>query len=973
MNTKRLKNSDYIEGLIGYILDIKPYHSKLTEVIEEYHFDDDLNVEILDQHRIQIKLSSIWCTEYYSDGNRVLYRLPAPVVRPRYDSDDSHNLYDGVIDHDSEVINLSNTHSTYHVPDNDGEKWVKVNNSPKIEGLDYYVSRGIFSLEMRTELGERQWMEKIHYDSGFSWWKAFTPWNNTPNWAPGPHGGIAVNPSAPNEIWSFIKINPISYTRPIFVTGQLGIDDHYYWGYDLANYDSGGDDIDCVTDGPDNDNYYVSGGYNAGELYDDRRHCFDLVNLNFTLVDNDAPSEIWTVMAISPTTFSVVGSVSGPTANATLNVPYNNGIISFTISTTNPLFQAIPGLDIFYFTVVNPAPFITLHPIVFWNCPAQSWTITAISATEFSVVGSVSGIQPNAYVNQTYNNGLISFTIYSGDYVFEPGEFYTFYTIDPRPSYLIHGSISGMQKPASIGVPYNNGLIAFTLKEPEYFLNGSIVTTYNVPLLLNGLANISFLKKPRFDAISEIIKLRVLTPTTISVESSVRGMLKGATLNVPYYDDYISFEISGTLIPGQTHSFEILTHKYDLYYGKHKVIFGNTVFSGSDVISIDSVVHNLNDKVEINTTKYDKIFISFSDPSDYPVEFGNQWDPLHSSIPFYTDGNGIFFPDKEFQTNLNLDNIHPTYPSITKVGKIINDGYVIEFDQNFINQFLPINTGFNICVHQEETHNNRVATTITDEIKFADSYRMSDNLNVQINDEISFYGIVDFSYLDDTLNVQIGEKAYLPAGYDIEPYDLESYYNIINPPSSYDYSELIELITSAPAGFRIYDNFTQNPYAPYNNDGDSSLTNISESFVLYSQQAPSNFDINSFDSDNFDSLATNIEAIVMMPQMSLTTPSNPLYGHPLIDPVPGTTVLAYAKVTGSDIGTTLSIKNVTVDYKGSPGLGMAPTVIILDDLINQNVLEVVTPVPIAAGPNIYSSFKLTLTVNLTNYVIVITV
>lgn len=973
MSTKRLKSSDYIEGLIGYILDIKPYHSKLSEIIEEYHFDDDLTVEMLDQHRIQIKLSSIWCSEYYSDGNRILYKLPAPIVRPRYDSDDSHNLYDGVIDHDLEVINLSTTHSTYHVPDNDGEKWVKVNGTAKLENLDYYVSRGIFSLEMRTDGSDRQWMEKVLYDAGFGWWKNFTSWNTIPNWAPGPLDGIALNPTSPNEIWSFIKINPISYTRPIFVTGQLGIDDHYYWGYDLANYDSGGDDIDCVTDGPDADNYYTSGGYYAGELYDNRRHCFDTVNLNFTLVDNDAPSEIWTVMAITPTTFSVVGSISGISSNATLNVPYNNGIISFIISTTNPVFQAIPGLDIFYFTVVNPAPFITLHPTVFWNCPAQSWQISAISSTEFKVVGSVSGHQPNAFVNETYNNGLISFTIYSGDYVFSPGEFYSFYTIDPRPSYLIHGSISGMQKPASIGVPYNNGLIAFTLKEPEYFLNGEIVTTYNSTLLLGGLTYIEFPKAPRFDAIYEIITLKALTASTLSVTSSVRGMLKGATLSVPYYEDYIAFTVSGTLIPGQEFKIEISTHKYDLYYGKHKVIFGETVFFGSNVISIDSVVHNSGDEIEIDATKYDRIFISFDDPLDYPPEFGGQWDTTHSSIPFYIDGNGKVFPDKELQSNLNLDNIHPSYPSITQVGQVINGGYAIEFDQDFITQFLPINTAFNICVHQEETHNNRVATTITDEIRFADSYRFNDNFNVIITDEITFWGEIDFSYHNDIINVQIGEKAYLPAGYDIEPYDEESYYNIIVPPSYYDYSELIELASSAPAAFRIYDNFNTNPYAPFNNDGDTSATNITEAFVLYSIRNPANFDMNGFDSDELDDLTSDIEAIISIPQMIFTTPSHPLYGDLTIDPGPGTTLLSYAEINGSNLGLTLPIKNVTVDYKGSPGLGMSPTVFILDNLIDKNILEVVTPVPIATTPYIYSSFKLSLTIDETDFVIVITV
>lgn len=977
------KSTDYINGLIGYILDIKPYHSKLSEVVEEYHFDDAFTVLMQDQHSIRAKLSSIWCSEYYSDGNRVLYKLPAPIVRPRYANEDSFHLYEGVTQHDNQILNLTSTHSAYQPADNDGELWVKVEGNAKLEGLDYYVSKGIFSFYTKTESGTRQWIEKILLDSGFNWWRNSPVWNPAPNWAPPFYEGISINPTAPDETWSLIKINPITYTRPIFVSGTLGLNDHYYWGYDIANYDSGGDDIDCVTDGPDADNYYVSGGYYAGELYDDRVHCFDLVNLNLTIIDPNAPTELWTVTAITATTFSVVGSVSGPQANATLNVLYNNGIISFTISATNPVFQAIPGIDVFYFYVTNPAPFINLHPVISWNCPAQTWNIVAINATTFSVIGSVSGPQANATVNVAYNNGLISFTIYSGSYVFQLNDTYTFNVIDPRPSYLVHGSVSGMQKPAIVGTPYNNGKIAFILKYPDYKLDTlnpligpmdfgypdriSTIVTFGVPHLLSGTAYILFPEPPRFYAINETIKLKVITPTTISVVSSYRGMLKGAQLDVPYYDDYIAFTISGTLIPGLEYSLEVVPHAYDLYFGKHLTIFGETQFSGYTVTSIDGVVHNVGDEVEINTTKYDRIFINYSDPLDYPNEFGGQWTSGDSSIPFYIDGNGKVFPDKELQSNLNLDNIHPSYPAVTQVGQVILDGYAIEFDQNFINTFLPINTGFNICVEQQETYNNRVATTITDEIKFADSYRFGEDLIIQIIDSISFWGELEFSYLNDVVNITMGEKAYLPAGYDIEPYDEESYYNIINPPSYYDYSELIELNTSAPAAFRIYDNFNTNPYSPFGNDGDTQSTNISEAFVLYAKTDPNNFDTNSFDTSGFDTLEQSGEAIISLDQMTV-----PTIGHPFFMLAPAS--ISYGVVDATSLGWTTPIKKVTIDYRGTPGLSVSPTVLIYDNLTSLTLLsgEPATIIPIHIGPDVYTSFEITLTVDRTDFVVVIT-
>ena len=38
------KNSTYVQSLVSFILDTKPYHSKLTDVVEEYRFSDEMTV-----------------------------------------------------------------------------------------------------------------------------------------------------------------------------------------------------------------------------------------------------------------------------------------------------------------------------------------------------------------------------------------------------------------------------------------------------------------------------------------------------------------------------------------------------------------------------------------------------------------------------------------------------------------------------------------------------------------------------------------------------------------------------------------------------------------------------------------------------------------------------------------------------------------------------------------------------------------
>lgn len=67
---------------------------------------------------------------------------------------------------------------------------------------------------------------------------------------------------------------------------------------------------------------------------------------------------------------------------------------------------------------------------------AEDWTLTAISATTFTVVGSFSGSQQNATVGIPYNNGIVSFLISDGSTDFLAGDEYTFSTANLSDRYL---------------------------------------------------------------------------------------------------------------------------------------------------------------------------------------------------------------------------------------------------------------------------------------------------------------------------------------------------------------------------------------------------------------------------------------------------------------------------------------------------------------------------------------------------------
>jgi len=60
----------------------------------------------------------------------------------------------------------------------------------------------------------------------------------------------------------------------------------------------------------------------------------------------------------------------------------------------------------------------------------ETWTLTATSATNFTVTGSVSGAQAAATVATPYDNGIVAFTIIAGDTAFVATDEFTFDVAD---------------------------------------------------------------------------------------------------------------------------------------------------------------------------------------------------------------------------------------------------------------------------------------------------------------------------------------------------------------------------------------------------------------------------------------------------------------------------------------------------------------------------------------------------------------
>ena len=57
-NNYLTKNSQYVASLVDFIKDTKPYHSKLTEIVEEYQFFDEMHVHFEERNSLKGEIDS---------------------------------------------------------------------------------------------------------------------------------------------------------------------------------------------------------------------------------------------------------------------------------------------------------------------------------------------------------------------------------------------------------------------------------------------------------------------------------------------------------------------------------------------------------------------------------------------------------------------------------------------------------------------------------------------------------------------------------------------------------------------------------------------------------------------------------------------------------------------------------------------------------------------------------------------------
>lgn len=140
------------------------------------------------------------------------------------------------------------------------------------------------------------------------------------------------------------------------------------------------------------------------------------------------PEKISVVMTTA-TDFTVIGSDSGIIGNGVVGTPYTSTKVNFTVTAGSIPFS---GDDYFEFdlayvpttqTTVGDGVMTGLTPGA--SALDETWTVTFLDATTFTVSGSVSGPTAPGVVGAEYDNNFVTFTINNGTVAFDVGDEFT--------------------------------------------------------------------------------------------------------------------------------------------------------------------------------------------------------------------------------------------------------------------------------------------------------------------------------------------------------------------------------------------------------------------------------------------------------------------------------------------------------------------------------------------------------------------
>ena len=720
INTNLLSKAQaHSEALIGYVLDAKPYHVKLSSISERYDVSDEISVSTSDEMSSKIFVgadsidptfanratSNSWRKSLVSDANTRTFQIPT-VAAHKFESEMVQRTLIAGTDNVLSIPGI-NPASTFIFENrrHDGPSIsdVRKNGVQQQEAVDYFLSEGSLSF---TVAADGTWLE--------SFVPATLPRNSgIPQYEDSIQIGAAItNISGGNyDSWTLTCIDE--------ATGALSVVGDYSGNVGTAILGSS----------------FFSPG-----------------NIQFDCI-GDGSLALGAQIILSPKNKIVALSTSIPQ--------------TWTLVKTNPL--SIASKAVFTGAIGSPSRQTSVHihaQSLARSNSSATWRIEFTSPTVYSLIktGSdpvtVTGIDLRD--GCSFKNDQIHFTIQAPIEGFFTGDFFTFSTVPSTGDYLVFGSVSGWMAPAKIGKWYWNGQIGFKIPKLQY-LAKTKNSGWSTIDLLSQSGWFTSTKDVHTSAVPSVYTITFQPPvppaTTVSyatVHNNVYGFRAGLTVGQIWEDEFCSFIVSPVgmsagdtfevyllesasstvsttpfgygeagydlaeydAIEIETTSLEkILQKRFPLPDNHGALIFRANCVAGDEVI----INASIKDLFSLQINAADNLFPELASVDGWvPLEF-RYFDRLAST----GDGKIANFPDTATTIEAYLCSA-PTVKVLTVTQPRYqcssrNSSALMQFDSAFFRKYLKFGTKFIIQVDQDMPTSQRARVSV------------SESLSIQIN------------------------------------------------------------------------------------------------------------------------------------------------------------------------------------------------------------------------------------------------
>lgn len=431
--------SGHTDALIDYVLDVKPYHTKLSEIVERYEINDDVNVRITEDHQIlaflgadilessipypgvRARRSNTWWKELISDANRTTWQLPFTSVH-KFLSHAGQEVFTIGEDDDLQIPGIQNHGGRAYNPrrwDGPSVTNVRKNGIHQQESFDYYLSHGVYTFETRPNA---RWIEhNIAHIPAFAESTGVLLYQDVVKAA-----ACIRNIERGNyDEWTLICVDDVVGIVEVYgqLSGYIGTAEFgTKFDHPLLKFD--------FEPGPGQVDHMLT--------VEDK---FVLTPYHKITVAEDAPQEVWSLIKSNPI------AIQDPP--------------QFTTGVGTPVRMYQPALEIHTRSLDR----VTVPAV---------WSVTFNGDGTYNL-SKMSSENPYTINNIDLKDGCsfknedIHFTIIPTIEGFFDGDAFNFTTGDRVENFLVFGSESGWQPNAKIGEWYWNGKIGFKIPKLEYF------------------------------------------------------------------------------------------------------------------------------------------------------------------------------------------------------------------------------------------------------------------------------------------------------------------------------------------------------------------------------------------------------------------------------------------------------------------------------------------------------------------------